>query len=57
MDTQRKDREGAREALTAVRRYDTEETPEPWECPQCHCLFERAGMDHEPCRAQQGEVR
>jgi hypothetical protein len=30
--------------------------PEPWECPNCRCLFERAGMDHEPCRVQQGET-
>jgi hypothetical protein len=22
----------------------------PWECPRCHCLFERPGFDHEPCR-------
>ena len=20
-----------------------------WECPLCLCLFERAGMEHEPC--------
>jgi hypothetical protein len=25
------------------------EAPEPWECPRCRCLFERAGLDHEPC--------
>lgn len=22
---------------------------DPWECPQCHSLFERPGMAHEPC--------
>jgi hypothetical protein len=21
----------------------------PWECPRCHCLFERPGYGHEPC--------
>ena len=23
--------------------------PAPWECPRCHCLFERPGFGHEPC--------
>jgi len=23
--------------------------PAPWECPRCHCLFERPGYGHEPC--------
>jgi hypothetical protein len=43
-----------REAISAA--LLTRETPEPCECPQCHCLFERAGMDHEPCGAQPGET-
>jgi hypothetical protein len=28
------------------------EAPVPgaaWECPRCHCLFERPGFAHEPC--------
>jgi hypothetical protein len=24
----------------------------PWECPRCHCLFERPGFGHEPCAGQ-----
>jgi hypothetical protein len=36
-------------ALAVARAY-LGETPQPWECPHCHCLFDRAGMDHEPCR-------
>lgn len=24
---------------------------EIWECPECHCLFDQAGIDHEPCRS------
>lgn len=23
--------------------------PAPWECPRCHCLFERPRSGHEPC--------
>ena len=23
--------------------------PAPWECPRCHCLFERPRFGHEPC--------
>jgi hypothetical protein len=36
---------------------DTADTPEPWECPRCHCLFERAGLDHEPCRTSKEASR
>lgn len=46
-------------ALAVARTYlgETERAvrPDSWECPKCHCLFERAGFDHEPC-AHLGET-
>lgn len=53
------DRCGWDEALAVARAILGEAErlvrPDSWECPRCHCLFERAGFDHEPC-AHLGET-